>query len=442
MGLVRQLALPSAETVEKLSYGDPLFRMPTQSNIPITTDRGYLAEVLGMAPVVPAASRATTRISNEMADQLVKAITRNPEATAPGALQAAGEMAPLSRVIFPYDKEQIKKIDEAILSAKVPENIYFHGTDKDFKDFRRKDRGLAYYFTPDPMQAASYSGMDVGANIRPVKLDIKKTYRGGDIDEIMEVVKNEKDYYPYTIIKMREFLETLDPKAFHTPSVIKALKKRGYDSFVEYENGVEQIGVFSNKNIKPAFEQQNTLDTLTTPGLLEPQAGAKTSSKKWTEEEIAVFNEQKLQKQLMQAKEQDRLSQENKQLANKFIEKLPSMGVAKDFTKDQLDSISYYRLAGDRKGAMEEGASQTVNLLEKKLKDMGVQIVHKSNIDGGNSIYANVNGKIVRISDHYLPETAERLYKGNKWDNEVITYDWANTNLDDYLKRITSPVVE
>ena len=98
MGLVRQLALPSAETVEKLSYGDPLFRMPTQSNIPITTDRGYLAEVLGMAPVVPAASRATTRISNEMADQLVKAITRNPEATAPGALQAAGEMSPLARI--------------------------------------------------------------------------------------------------------------------------------------------------------------------------------------------------------------------------------------------------------------------------------------------------------------------------------------------------------
>jgi hypothetical protein len=98
MGLVRQLALPSAGTVEKLSYGDPLFRMPTQSNIPITTDRGYVAEVLGMAPAVPAASRATTRISNEVADQLVRAIMGNPQATAPGVLEAAGQMAPLSRV--------------------------------------------------------------------------------------------------------------------------------------------------------------------------------------------------------------------------------------------------------------------------------------------------------------------------------------------------------
>ena len=98
MGLVRQLMLPSAETVEKMSYGDPLFRMPTQSNIPITADREYLAEVLGMAPAVPAASKATTRLSNEAADQLVRAITRNPEATAPQVLEAAGEMAPLSRI--------------------------------------------------------------------------------------------------------------------------------------------------------------------------------------------------------------------------------------------------------------------------------------------------------------------------------------------------------
>jgi hypothetical protein len=101
MGLVRQLMLPSAETVEKLSYGDPLFRIPTQSNIPITADREYLAEVLGMAPAVPAASRATTRLSNEAADQLVRAITRNPEATAPQVLEAAGQMLPLSRAYRP-----------------------------------------------------------------------------------------------------------------------------------------------------------------------------------------------------------------------------------------------------------------------------------------------------------------------------------------------------
>jgi hypothetical protein len=61
-----------------MSYGDPLFRMPTQSNIPITADREYLADVVGMAPMVPAASRATTRLSNEAADRLVRADYQKP----------------------------------------------------------------------------------------------------------------------------------------------------------------------------------------------------------------------------------------------------------------------------------------------------------------------------------------------------------------------------
>ena len=98
MGLVRQLALPSAETVEKMSYGDPLFRMPTQSNIPITTDRGYLAEVLGMLPAVPAASRATTRLSNEAADALVRQITGRSDATAMRALEEIGQMSPVPQI--------------------------------------------------------------------------------------------------------------------------------------------------------------------------------------------------------------------------------------------------------------------------------------------------------------------------------------------------------
>jgi len=126
MGLVRQLALPSAETVEKLSYGDPLFRMPTQSNIPITTDRGYVAEVLGMAPAVPAASRATTRISNEMADQLVRAITGNPQATAPGVLEAAGQMLPIANMVKPGLSWQGKKIPDVEKLAKQSDKFLYH----------------------------------------------------------------------------------------------------------------------------------------------------------------------------------------------------------------------------------------------------------------------------------------------------------------------------
>jgi hypothetical protein len=95
MGALMDLILPSSRTVEKLSYGDPLFRMPQQSNIPITADKAYLAETLAS---VPMAGGATTKLSNRAADELVRLITRNPEATAPAALEAAGQLAPLSRV--------------------------------------------------------------------------------------------------------------------------------------------------------------------------------------------------------------------------------------------------------------------------------------------------------------------------------------------------------
>jgi hypothetical protein len=70
MGLVRQLMLPSAETVEKMSYGDPLFRMPTQSNIPITADREYLADVAGMIPFGAPAARPSARAMQDLVRQI------------------------------------------------------------------------------------------------------------------------------------------------------------------------------------------------------------------------------------------------------------------------------------------------------------------------------------------------------------------------------------
>jgi hypothetical protein len=70
MGLVRQLMLPSAETVEKLSYGDPLFRMPTQSNIPITADKEYLADIAGMIPFGAPAARPSARAVQDLVRQI------------------------------------------------------------------------------------------------------------------------------------------------------------------------------------------------------------------------------------------------------------------------------------------------------------------------------------------------------------------------------------
>jgi disulfide oxidoreductase YuzD len=70
MNLVRQLMLPSAETVEKMSYGDPLFRMPQQSRIPITADREYLADVAGMLPLGAPAARPSARAMQDLVREI------------------------------------------------------------------------------------------------------------------------------------------------------------------------------------------------------------------------------------------------------------------------------------------------------------------------------------------------------------------------------------
>ena len=71
-GAVMDFVLPTADTVEKLSYGDPLMRQPpvgTGGRVPVFTgDREYLAEALGMAPGVMPALRGTERAAARLGD--------------------------------------------------------------------------------------------------------------------------------------------------------------------------------------------------------------------------------------------------------------------------------------------------------------------------------------------------------------------------------------
>ena len=352
MGLVRQLALPSSETVEKLSYGDPLFRMPTQSNIPITTDRGYVAEVLGMAPAVPAASRATTRISNEMADQLVRAITGNPQATAPAALEAAGQMAPLARIFSP---EQAKKVipKTKIVDESGNPKLMYHGTAQDIKEFDPGESG-ASFVSPEPSFAGNFaqygeqraskklaesidenpdqkraflepiieeamrigkltskdfpdhqkmaqagfiknldmytkdywleqfsdrplyyltdvvgigkevenalvSKLDVGRNVLPLYVDVKKPFdyeKKSHVDQVMRALsKDDPDFYAGTTRgrNLKRALQSGSWDDIENTDVQQAIKDLGFDGFYVKEQGVKNLGVFDPSKIRSAI---------------------------------------------------------------------------------------------------------------------------------------------------------------------------------------------
>ena len=150
--------------------------------------------------------------------------------------------------------------------------VVYHGTDKDVKAFRVKNRGLAYYFTPDADQASSYSGQK-GANVIPVYLSVNKLYRSGDTEAeatILEAVEKADDYYPYRLPTVEDWLQTGNPSAFHLPSVVDAIRGMGYDGFVEMENGVEQYGIFNAKNIKSAIGNKGTFNP-DSPGILDQE---------------------------------------------------------------------------------------------------------------------------------------------------------------------------
>ena len=122
LSMAADLMLPTSATVEKWSYGEPLFRMPspgTGGYIPVpTTDKEYLAESLGMAPVVAPLSRGVNRAAQKAGDVAVRAITRNPQATAQGVLREAGQMAPLASVIKPKGGNWLRGADDVVRDLK------------------------------------------------------------------------------------------------------------------------------------------------------------------------------------------------------------------------------------------------------------------------------------------------------------------------------------
>lgn len=187
----------------------------------------------------------------------------------------------------------------------------------------------------------------------------------------------------------------------------------------------------------------NMGENLAAPRTMNPQAGSVLVQNKPmpTKEQLSQWASAKRQRELAAAAQAEAERNADKVLAQKFIDSIPSSGMGKSFTPEQVQSIASYRLSGDRIGALSEGKTQSVEAILNELQNRGVQIQHVSRKDGGLSVYAQVNGKTVRISDHELPMTMQRLSDREsgllgKWDSEIVPVDWKSKGIEDYLKEI------
>ena len=285
MNLVRQLMLPSAETVEKMSYGDPLFRMPQQSRIPITTDKQYLADIAGMVPFTAPAARPSARAMQDL--------VREIQTTIPvGAISP--EIA--ARVI-----PQTKVVDK----AGNPKLVY-HGTNKDFEQFSESMLGsktgnptskMGYFFSDSPSEASRYTvdwGKE-GGNVRPVYLDIKNpkrlTYK--EMNDISMALFDKSSSLPVNAWKTKEGRVALEASAIAgrerankmAVDLREKLISEGYDGAVVRIGGKDEYIAFNPSQIRSATSDPQMV------GLLDQPAQNVTPSKLF--DEIQVFIEPK-----------------------------------------------------------------------------------------------------------------------------------------------------
>lgn len=164
---------------------------------------------------------------------------------------------------------------------------------------------------------------------------------------------------------------------------------------------------------------------------------------KHSPEQMAKWAEEKRQREQAQIKARSEAEAENNAVRQRMSDRVGQSGASVDFTPEEVQSIRSYIMAGDRHGAQAEGRNATINAIQRRLESEGVKIEHVSESDGGKSksLYVNVDGKTVRVSDHELPMTAQREHNrgrglSGKWDREVVVLDWSGSDIGHYVGEI------
>ena len=164
---------------------------------------------------------------------------------------------------------------------------------------------------------------------------------------------------------------------------------------------------------------------------------------KHSPEQMAKWAEEKRQREQAQIKARVNEDQANRAIRERMAARVGTEGAGKEFTPDEVADIRRYIMSGDRHGAQAEGNTSTVRAIQRKMSSQGYSVEHVSESHGGNglSIYVKVGDQVVRVSDHELPETAQRQHNRSqgltgKWDREVVVSGWSSTSLDEFISDV------
>jgi hypothetical protein len=241
MGLVRQLMLPSAETVEKMSYGDPFFRMPTQSNIPITADREYLADVVGMIPFGAPAARPTARGIQD----LVRQIQTEPPT---GAVTMAAK--PMGQGLIKIKQDAKNLSEKDFLDKYVTETLPEHLESRNFPQGVRQQE--PHEFLPpemlDPSEWDDWNDRSLSGATEKIAQFRQSLREGAEFPPVL--IHSQKGAFPYVEDGHHRMAAYLDegyksvPVSFDASSLIKIWKEENQSSkkvseiYKEYTEGL------------------------------------------------------------------------------------------------------------------------------------------------------------------------------------------------------------
>lgn len=171
--------------------------------------------------------------------------------------------------------------------------------------------------------------------------------------------------------------------------------------------------------------------------------GGGATKPKHSPEQMAKWAEEKRHREQSQIAASSKERAETAERSKRAAESVTVSAMAQSFTESEIADIQNYYKSGDRHGAQAEGRNATISAIEREAKKNGLEIEHVSESQGGKSksLYIKSGNELVRVSDHELPTTPERMTnreqgRNGRWDREVIVTDWNTTSLADYIAEI------
>jgi hypothetical protein len=194
MGLMRQLALPSASTVENMSYGNSPFTMApsgTGSLIPqVKTGRkAEVADLIGMISGVPggkAVIDSGTKISQDALNAYLKMIRETPPVGAINPLQTTKP----SNWVLPSQYDDVTKLpipeefgglktEEYLFHGGIKGNLSTKGYDPYLQEAAKVDDIVPTSFSQSPQEALEYTTI-AGGDMVAIPKSSLNLYTGGN----------------------------------------------------------------------------------------------------------------------------------------------------------------------------------------------------------------------------------------------------------------------